>query len=436
MDINVLAEKNPWWKGTDYFESDTDYLKWLEKKIRWMPKLVKEIELKPFSLHFVFGPRQVGKTAALKLLIKRELERHRNPKSIFYFRCDELADHKELAELLHLYLEFKEREKIKSSVILLDEITFPTEWWRTIKSFIDDGLFKSDVLILTGSASIEVKKEAERFPGRRGYGRDWLMLPLSFREFVSVVKPELAQALQDEPARNLIYLKDLNRALLDYFACGGFPLAINSYFEKGYVTQDVKETYLAWIRGDLAKLGKDESIMREVLKSVLTKMPSALSWEGISKEISIKSPKTVYSYINTARALFVLLLSYFIDPNTMTAKFGKNKKIHLLDPLYFSIFEDWCLLKIREKESVIAESVLASHLFRAYKQVFYWQNRKEVDCVVRTADRLLGYECKWQENVAEKRLVTGKLRDIWTLSKKDFKGKVLPLSLFLYSLKV
>jgi predicted AAA+ superfamily ATPase len=120
----------------------------------------------------------------------------------------------------------------------------------------------------------------------------------------------------------------------------------------------------------------------------------------------------------------------------MTAKFGKNKKIHLLDPLYFSIFEDWCLLKIREKESVIAESVLASHLFRAYKQVFYWQNREEVDCVIRTADRLLGYECKWQENVAEKRLVTGKLRDIWTLSKKDFKGKVLPLSLFLYSLKV
>lgn len=99
MDIEILLKKNPWWKGPEEFKSDPDYQKWLEKKIKWIPKIVTELKLEPFALHFILGPRQVGKTTALKLLIK-DLLTHLEPKAIFYFRCDELSDYKELAELL------------------------------------------------------------------------------------------------------------------------------------------------------------------------------------------------------------------------------------------------------------------------------------------------------------------------------------------------
>jgi len=33
MDISLLIEKNPWWKGKSYFKEDYDYSKWKEKKI-------------------------------------------------------------------------------------------------------------------------------------------------------------------------------------------------------------------------------------------------------------------------------------------------------------------------------------------------------------------------------------------------------------------
>ncbi len=432
MNFDILLEKNPWWKGKEHFKEDQDYLKWQEKSINWIPKIINEIELKPFSLNFIFGPRQVGKTTALKLLIKEILEKI-NPKSVFYFRCDEISDYKELDELLRLYKEFKDREKIKNSIILLDEITFPREWWRTIKSFIDDGIFKNDTLILTGSASLEVKKETEYFPGRRGNGKDFIMWPLSFKEFVDIIKKDLAEKLRGNIS-DILYLKEMNLLLLDYFNCGGFPLSINSYFEKGYVEESIKETYLTWIKNDLAKIGKNDSIAREIIKSVLTKIPSAISWENISKEISIKSPKTVYSYLHVLSELSVLLLSYFIDPNTALIKFGKNKKIHFIDPLYFHIFEGWCLTKIKEKESVIAESILASHLFRKHKNIFYWKNNEEIDSIVKEKDRLIGYECKWQEKANEKKIFIGKLKSVWTISKKDFKGKIIPMSLFLYGL--
>ena len=53
-----------------------------------------------------------------------------------------------------------------------------------MKSRIDRGSFRSDVLIVTGSASLELVAGMERFPGRRGHGRDIRMHPLSFGEYV------------------------------------------------------------------------------------------------------------------------------------------------------------------------------------------------------------------------------------------------------------
>ena len=40
-----------------------------------------------------------------------------------------------------------------------------------------------------------LKKEVELFPGRRGFGKDFVMLPLSFREFIKVFSPELDERL-------------------------------------------------------------------------------------------------------------------------------------------------------------------------------------------------------------------------------------------------
>jgi len=361
----------------------------------------------------LFGPRQVGKTTALKLLI-RKLLKSKKEMAIFYFICDAIANYKELEEVLMTYLNFREKEKIKSSVILLDEITFTKEWHRTIKDLITDGLFKNDVLIITGSSSLFIKKGACMLTGRRGYGKDFSLFPLTFKEFVNVTNKELSKNIAKHGS--LVFLNELNKMLSDYFNCGGFPIAINSYFEKRDL-QEVKDIYLTWIKNDLAKVEKNEYVAKEIIKAVLTKWPF-ISWESISKETSIKAAKTVYSYITTLKELFVLGISYFIEPNNAVIKFGKNKKIFFTDPLFFHMFEDWCLVKIKEKESIMAESLLASHLSRKYGDVYYWKNKEEIDCVVKTENGLKGYECKWKENPKEKKLVIGKIKDVLTITKK------------------
>jgi len=80
MELEVLAKQNPWWKEKSEIENDEDIKKWKEGKIKWIPSYIDEISLKPFSLNFIFGPRQVGKTTLLKLLIKKLLEKKKKKK--------------------------------------------------------------------------------------------------------------------------------------------------------------------------------------------------------------------------------------------------------------------------------------------------------------------------------------------------------------------
>jgi len=146
-------------------------------------------------------------------------------KSLFYFNCENLSDYKELLEVIQLYLEFKESNQIKKSIIILDEITLPKEWYRAIKSLIDQGLLRDDVVVLTGSSSLAVKREVELFPGRRGKGRDFVLLPLSFRSFLKIFDKELEEKdFQTLPGNRLrkrliklseaLSMQDLKRTLM------------------------------------------------------------------------------------------------------------------------------------------------------------------------------------------------------------------------------
>jgi len=97
-----MEAQNPWWYG----ELDKKYEEWKSYPVKWIPPIISSFNFKPFSLNFLVGPRQVGKTTALKIYIHNVLLPHNNPKSIFYFSCEELTDFKELGELIinHSYI--------------------------------------------------------------------------------------------------------------------------------------------------------------------------------------------------------------------------------------------------------------------------------------------------------------------------------------------
>jgi len=129
-----MERYNPWWSN----DSDPKYIEWEESAVHWKPDIIKKIDLTPFALHFISGPRQVGKTTALKILAHRLVE-ERDPFSVLFYPCNELLDHRELGAVLDTYLSAREERGVRGSVIMLDEITFVHEWWRAVKDRIDRG---------------------------------------------------------------------------------------------------------------------------------------------------------------------------------------------------------------------------------------------------------------------------------------------------------
>ncbi len=437
MEITELINQNPWWRDKTAIEGDYDLFKWKENRYKWVPALVDELPLHPFALHIILGPRQAGKTTTLKLLIQKLLK-NRDTKSIFYFNCENLSDHRELSEVLNLYLEFKDNNSIKGSIIILDEITLPKEWYRAVKYLIDRGAFVNDVVILTGSSSIAIKREVELFPGRRGKGKDFVLLPLSFRSFLKVFDRNLEEKLpviksiediEKKSLGALVYEMELNKYLEKYMEYGGYPLSVAN-IHRG--KDEAKKIYLNWIKNAILKADRSDIIAKQIVQVVIETLQTDISWEGISKKIEIKSPKTVSAYLDLLKSIFSINILYNIDISSKKIKFGRNKKIHIRDPLLLEIFEDWSMVNTRDKNSAIAESLAIEHLERAFpERVFFWKGRFEIDALLLEKSKLYGFEVKWRENPEAKNLP--QLRKFIIITKKTYSKKPLkiPLSVFL-----
>ncbi len=450
--LPLLARQNVWWEGT--IEKDVHLARWHAHPRRWIPLDLEALPLKPFSLTMVIGPRQVGKTTLLKFAIQKLLQSGVRPKSILYARCDEIGGGPGLRELIETFFA---HAGTKECFLFLDEITEVDSWEGVIKGFCDDGDFERAVVTLSGSNAFQLQKGAERFPGRRGNGRDIAVLPLSFRQYLGVAEPGMEKRIKPIDTLNelgspslrssMTVLTELQKHLHHYSQCGGFPLTVLSWLEEGRISESAKEAYLSWLIGDILKAGKSDRIAREVLKVILSKTPSPLSWEGIAQETSVKTPTAIASYVELFERLFVLLPLYALDPNDGTIQFAKNKKLHLLDPFLYHLAEEWCMQPLERKSEMLAESMLAVHLARFLQkttgtrrlgeQVAYWKNGHEIDVVARTPDGLAGFEMKWTDRESEFGARIGPIRNLTYVSRGFWRGRkpaVIPLALLLASL--
>lgn len=370
-----IEDYNPWWRGE--LEEDFDLEKWRSSPVRWRPRLLDAVKssLTPFSLNFLFGPRQVGKTTLAKLLIAELAEAGADPKSLFYYSCDELADYKELDEVLGDYLSLRRRWGVKSSVIVLDEATYPREWYRAVKARVDKGDLRNDVVLVTGSLSMAAKREVEAFPGRRGLGRDFVMHPLSFGEFASVAEPSAVSAADLTPFR-----PKLDELLKWYLKCGGYPRAVVGCLTRGEPGAEVEESILSNFKFDLVKLRRSEAVAKRVLKAVIEKAPSPFSLSSAAREFEAGSHKVVAGYIELLENLYLAKSLYYMDPNALAEDYRKGRKVHLTDPLLYKVFAKWAGAR-PPGEAALLEAAVAVHFARKYR-VGYWRGRREVDVVV------------------------------------------------------
>jgi len=339
--------------------------------------------------------------------------------------------------------------------LFLDEISFVREWQRAIKFMADAGRLKNTTILLSGSNLLDVRGGAERMPGRRGKlaKLDYEQHPLTFAEFIQLREPEIDFLNQE----GLIYYQEtLLHRFEEFLLTGGFPLAINLFYNSGHVSSWVYQLYLSWIEGDIGRAGKLERNLYQIMSRVLVHQATPVSWLGLGREAGIVSHATVQEYVEILEKMYVLQVVPFIDLSSGTARYRKNRKIYFQDPLIFHCFSgknsgigdsyhsaSRRFLNNPIDKSKLVESVVGIHLKRYFGECYYWQGKNEIDFVVNSGGKLNFIEVKYQEQAKladfkwlDKTLPQGSQLLVTTKhqSKSSSGIKMIPVPIFLIKL--
>ena len=465
MELFRLKEQNPYWEKPEDIEKDFHIKSISALPFEIINPVEKEIELDKDGIFIIRGPRQIGKTTFLKRSIKKLLNKGIDARRILYFAFDfgGINNDREVLDLIKTYLGLIKKELKERVWMFLDEVTYTPEWAIGLKAAFDQGLLQGVTIITTGSSSLDLKKGGERLPGRKGEAegmKDLVMLPIDFRTFLSLsIKKKLPSlsSFQKEEIHSLaqevsFYGKEIQEAFDTYLLVGGYPLSINLYFQKLSIENSAYNTYLQAILGDLAKIGKTESFLREIASLIISKKFEPIDWQTIAQSTSIGSHSTVQSYVEDLTYLFVFNVLYSVKTLGATAiSFRKRRKVYFVDPFIFHTLNSWCAgsaqpfnyalrwLENPDNKAKLAESIAISFLKWKFSLHAFWRNRGEIDFIGFVNKRPELYlEIKYQSKIVSedkkslKKVKGGLLlsRDILYFDKEN-NILIIPLAYFL-----
>ncbi len=353
MSEDIIEEQNPWW----FHENDPDWVEFEELEYQLVPEWISRVSLVPFALNFILGPRRVGKTMGIKLLIRNLLEKGENPYGLFYFDCGVLESYREIIDVVGEYLKLKERKGIKTAYLFLDEVTLIPNWWRAVKYLVDRGKLKNDVLTLTGSVTIAAEKYIGAFGGRQGNGETIEVMPLSFRQYYNLFYDEFFPSKGEE-----IFGR--------YLETGGYLAYLNGKLR----VKDVIST----VKADIRALGKSTSVARDVLGAVIDTAPAPVSFRKLAERAGVSAP-TVREYLELFEGLHMLLPVLFMDAGGRILE-RKDRKFAIRDPLLARAMAQWTGRELGRP--VLYEWIVQEHIYRKFGEVFYFRTeRYEIDAV-------------------------------------------------------
>lgn len=407
-----LVAQNPWWADkTSIYEDEK-----VRSALKREHKLLYDFEEGNF---LIVGPRQVGKTTYLKLLVRNLVERV-NPRNIMYFACDLLKNDEAIVDVVRT---FDSLAGGGQKYVFLDEVTFVDGWERAVKFLLDSPLLKDKCLHVTGSSSIGLKRE--RFPGRRIKAKEFM--PLSFRGFCELFGSDgLKQALRGAKlpklgpkavfgfGKELIAFVDEAVKLFNlYVRSGGYPRAFFELVEEGGIEDDTYRACLDSTVFDMTKLGRSEKISASVLLGVLRKYGSKFSLNSLAKEMEIGSHLTVRDYLELMEGLCILRSYHQVDLTKKVVLYRKERKVYFTDPFLCQTFSR--MLNFKLEQAQLVEGIVGEHLRRRFGEVYFHSGKREVDFVCGD----VGIELKWQERTSIKDFPKVGLRDKILLSKRN-----------------
>ncbi len=421
MDRKHIYMLNPWWRGKEAILSDKHILEYESSSLKFYPEgILSEIDLSNGGIYNLRGPRQVGKTTLLKLLIRELLlKKNIKPIRLLYLSCDMIKSSEELADILTFYKKSFDFEN-ENSFIFLDETTAVPGWQTAIKFLVDSGTISGDLIIITGSSAYDLRISSERLPGRRGKGIDLVYLPLSFKEFAALFGyscPNLTiediQRLSFNDLKELEFKCAFMEDLFEiYSETGGFPKVINEHYKRGNISEETLRIYTDFVLSDAEKYLRSRKFVMELFLILSDITGQRVSWNSISRKFStlIKSHDTIQKYFEFLSYSFIVSIQYFVDISKKVIRPKKMKKIYPIDPVIAKVAETFSgkLIEMGHKiEMIVIRHLLKKREVSMFgldlvKGPYFWYSDKgkEIDFVVESKNALIPLEVKYQNTIS------------------------------------
>lgn len=430
-----LIEGNPWWRDAAWRSHDPHLRALDDQPVRLPADFVADVDLASPGVSVLRGPRQVGKSTGLKLLVGRALDEGWDRRAVIYLALDLLED-QPMAELARSVRRAKELSGAQSTLLLLDEVTAVQKWQGAVKSLWDAGVVRGDVVVCTGSSAVDLQHgAAERLPGRRGGGTDYLVLPQSFASFACAGDSTLPEsphltvgALRSQSGEELLrdmqlHLPALDRSFERYLSFGGLPAAAAEAAAGAQEpSSEVKRIVWDSLVRELQRKGASVPAGQALLARLVRALGSETNWTDLAREMDVPlgrraaagktSHHTLKSYVELLAGGYFLFVTYFWKRGQNTNDLSKNKKLYLADPLLHAVALDRAPGLERDVPALV-ENAVGLALYRRYEpherlvetfvapdRLHIWKTAAggEIDFVAGPANELDVVEVRYQNN--------------------------------------
>ncbi|RMG41212.1 MAG: ATP-binding protein [Candidatus Dadabacteria bacterium] len=343
--------------------------------MKYQRKIVSELKarlaLEPQFIQIVVGPRQVGKTTAVK-----QLEAEVDLPSIYG-----AADTAGAADQSWLSTKWAEaRALLKNNgcaLLVLDEVQLVPEWQRVVKALWDQEKDHTGKLhvIITGSSALLLKKGSESLAGRFEVHN---LLQWSFAE------------MRDA----------FGYSLEEFILQGGYPatagLRNDEVRWKDYIKASLIETVLS----------KDVIALSQITKPALLKQLFVLACSYPAEIVAytkflgqlhdVGNVTTLSSYRQVLEDAYLIKTLNKWSGSQIKARASKPKWI-IRDNSLITALAPYALQQIPELPLYgrLLENAVISHLLKLVPEAYYWREKtNEVDLVFQYQGQLYGVEIK------------------------------------------
>jgi uncharacterized protein len=385
MEISKLFEWNPWWENKELIGE----LKGRQRKA--YDSLIDAIYIKEIVI--ILGVRRSGKSTLMYQMIDKLLSEKVDSEQILFVNLEDKKFNEDSIE--DIYSAYRTKiNPSKKAYVFIDEIHRKEGWESWIRKKYD--LKENCKFVISGSCSYLLKKEyATLLTGRN---LTFEVFPLSFKEVLLFDGEFNGGTMQKGIITEKTKFKILNK-FEEYIKAGGFP---EIFLAKEEFKFKLLKQYFDDIlyKDIIGRYNLNSKKAQDLALFLITNVSSKISLRNLRNSLGI-SYDSVKDYLSYYLEAYLFFVNDYFSYSVKEQK-TRPSKIYCID----NGLRNAVSFKFSEDIGRLAENLVFVELKRREKEVYYWENKNEVDFVMKEGGKLTGINVAYSDEI-NKREING-----------------------------